>query len=201
MSFSKNKHVKRILCGIAVFFIAFHFICSTIYLSNGKYTPLIVNKLVGKYMLTFFHQDWRLFAPNPPNCHIQWYVRYISNETSSDWIDLGAVLRKKHVSNRIGSSGFAYRAYQAMGRNLIEAYLQCSQINIPDVETCFFAKKVVRKAIAFSLLHQPKKNINTSINQLQFKYHCTNFTIKHGEFIVKEIAEQYKFPLINLSNE
>jgi len=86
---------------VGIFILLAHFICVFVYCKNestNNTSPYFVNR----YVSSFFHQSWKLFAP-PPNANYQLYAC----TEDHDAIDIMQELRIKNQNNRFSGNGHA----------------------------------------------------------------------------------------------
>ena len=105
------------LTGAALFVL--HFVVVVLYVLPHSWFPEPVNTATYHYMVPMFHQNWSIFAPEPPLTNDRLYYRVQDESgTWSAWIDPGAELREKHETYRLTYHWKLYNIYETLGRNL-----------------------------------------------------------------------------------
>jgi len=188
----KNTKLLKGVFFLLVGFIIVHFSFSAIYQSNGKYTPFYLNKIVGKYMLSFFHQDWKLFAPDPPTCHIRLSYQLFNNNNWSDWQYFGEPILQRHLRNKFSSANLEYRLHQQLARNMVSDYKACETSDVVD---CFKSSMALRQALS----QVPELEIESS-QEIRFKYECLEYTVKSKGFVISGNDEEFVFQNISLND-
>ncbi len=162
-----------------------------IYFTQGKYTPKFLNPWVFGYVRTFFHQDWKLFAPDPPKCHIALWIK-----EGNTWQWAGKELLEKHHAYRVTAHGIAYRAYQALARDLLYSYEYCQTSYPSDVtmlKQCFKQSFAAKKATEFI-----KRNENRIFNDsLRLRYACMALEGKADRLVPLESDYVLDFPVLS----
>ena|ERR1700752_3912530 len=141
---------KRILsiCCLSILLVHFSFVF--IYASPIRTAPLKLRVLSSYYIGPLFHQNWRLFVP-APNVERRLYVRYLDNNTWSDWDD---IFRKQIDEQRKGM--ILANEEEVLGFSLSLVYLSNTVTETQKVfvsEPDEFNFKVVKKAARQYLLN------------------------------------------------
>ncbi len=165
------KKYQIYLTWILIFIFFVHFLFTLIYATDGKYTSAPINKVTAKYMLPLFHQNWKLFAPDPPPCELKVLYRYhIENETST-WNYLSEDFIKKHHTYRISWHGKMLRMHEYYARNLISMQETMGK-------TIDYARLRRTKSYYGALTEAKKKidsqNVHPSAIQVAFTCVCLN---------------------------
>ncbi len=115
------KIYKRfILLGIFSVF-CWHLFATLVYVSDARFTPKFFNRYVGAYILPWFHQDWKLFAPEPPMMDLYMYYKVqFEDSTWSEWQDPARPLIAKHQRNRFGIDDRRYALHDISLRLLYD---------------------------------------------------------------------------------
>ncbi|PWU19943.1 MAG: hypothetical protein C5B49_05095 [Bdellovibrio sp.] len=74
--------------------------------------------VTGAYVKSFFAQDWRLFAPEPPTKNFYLWHRCRTQEGWSGWQDMGEQLRRQMTGNPFSYRPKLYLFYGSMAGNL-----------------------------------------------------------------------------------
>ncbi|MBL4625495.1 MAG: hypothetical protein JKY42_10205 [Flavobacteriales bacterium] len=106
------KRFKRLTFFAVMLVAGWHTLATFVYVSDAKFNPAFLNRYVGAYMLPWFHQDWKLFAPEPPMMDLYMYYKVQFEDGSwSEWKNPARPLITEFQKNRFGTAGQRY-AYQ-----------------------------------------------------------------------------------------
>jgi hypothetical protein len=72
---------------VAVVALIHHFACTVVYSTADLGWPRNVRAYAEQYSVPFFHQGWKLFAPDVPNLHYALLYRFSSDNHWSVWED------------------------------------------------------------------------------------------------------------------
>jgi hypothetical protein len=113
---------KKIIVYGGLLILSFHFLFIIVYLTDGKYSPEILNRATARYVQPLFHQSWKIFAPEPPLWNVRLVYRcQFTDSTWSKWKDPGCHWLLKHYSNRFSYYGKAYLVHAKIARELFNA--------------------------------------------------------------------------------
>ncbi len=187
-----NKHKKTaVIMGIFIFF-GMHFLLTFNYISEGRYSNKILNKITSTYMLPLFHQNWKLFAPNPPLCQPKLLIRYSTDgHIFSSWQLVAQNLSKTSSIIHISPSQKLYRLNEGMARHILFEY---SQLNNPQEINTIKRKKVYESALQLGLQEIIQDSISPTQVQLAvccnpIKQHIN--TVQDTLFLFKEDVNQF----------
>lgn len=112
------KPIVRIATLAGLAFIAFHFACTLIYSIPSLQVPDTAKAISQKYMYPYFHQGWKLFAPDVPEDQYLLEYRYPTTEGWSNYIQGETPAERSHP--RIGYIAQKLQVYLArdMKKNL-----------------------------------------------------------------------------------
>ncbi len=164
----KEKWFLNLFVALSFSFVCLHFFFSGIYLTDGKYTPFALNAWVYRYVQLGFYQDWRLFAPEAPSCHVGFVYELDSNKVS-DHLFLGKTYFKSIALNPLSSKGMQYRVVQALSRNMLKAHHIVQ--NLPQNERLNYLLKDQAVKKALKLIKKEHKTAKS----VRFTYLCAQF--------------------------
>jgi len=160
----KYPYVKGLLI---VAFLFVHFVVTYFYVAPEEFNVNGLKQLSGNYMKPVFHQGWKLFAPELPECNV--VVTY-RTDSMAKWQSLSDYYLKKHHKYRVTHHGRISRAISNVARSAVWEISKNSQ----DQEYQKLLKEVVKKiagvnegvAVDIRLTVKP---INTGVTQY-FEY-------------------------------
>ncbi|MCI5058096.1 MAG: DUF5819 family protein [Flavobacteriales bacterium] len=118
-----NKKVlsgsKRIFVILLLALGLWHVFATIIYNIKPGKMPLVLSGLVSDYMTPFFHQNWMLFAPEPPTYDFFLFSRFKTKSGNwTEWRDFASEYRFEHYNNRFSNAGKFYTRHEHHARNL-----------------------------------------------------------------------------------
>lgn len=181
-----------------------HFSFTTIYCLDGKYTPPFLNNVVGKYMLPLFHQNWKLFAPEPPTCEVKLYCYYlVDGGRYFNKVDLGKQWLTEHHKNRLSISGINYRLNQQFARDLKRLYdVQRSNGYEPEQMEAFLrSSKTYRDALQYALWQLERQNLvqhKSEVKKIKLTYVCGKNILQGNQYKMLEMVSEIHFPMLKI---
>lgn len=183
---------------IVVILIAFwHCIATVIYVSGGVFTSDNVNKVVGKYMLPWFQQDWKLFAPEPPMFDLYLYYKVQFEDGSwSDWSDPGRELIFEYQQNRFSTAGRRYAIQDILFRHLWDDVDRLrSHQNFPEV---LRSTHTYESTVKYYEKWAESQYRDQEIKALRFAMVNVHFNNLDDRFEKKRVVVHCLFPKANL---
>ncbi len=114
-----TQKFKRNSTRIALFIVGLHFAITVIYLLPGSWFSYRFNSVTSHYMVPLFHQNWQLFAPEPPKSNDRLLVRTIKADSSrSEWHEPAKLILDQHQRFRVLPAGKLYNVLEDVGRRL-----------------------------------------------------------------------------------
>ncbi len=99
------KKWSQILTALALFFLLGHFAATIVYTSPRGTFPKSLHQRADQYMIPLFHQNWNLFAPEPPKVSRALFFRCETAEGWSEWINPATTFMEGHYSYRVSYHG------------------------------------------------------------------------------------------------
>lgn len=161
------KTSTKYILVIGTFFVLFiHFLFTSIYVFQEPRIPGILRGMSNSYVIPFFHQNWKLFAPEMADYDVHLYVRARENGT---W---GIPFRISEKGNYHKTSKVTYMEYSIANSlaNELAAnmYWENGERNLSKVEqslnygrAIYFAERMCRRHF----------QIETDSIQLQLNFH------------------------------
>ncbi len=195
--FKGLKVYKRfiLLTVLTVFF--WHLFATIVYVTEARFTPAIFNRYVGAYMLPWFHQDWKLFAPEPPMKDLYMYYKVqFEDKTWSDWRDPARPLIAKHQANRFGIDGHRYVIHDMSLRLLYEDKVKYeSHEDYPEIlKTTWANKNAVQYFQQWSEIDYPNQNIIA----LRFATVNVLFNPMKDRYLARKIELDNLYPIVDI---
>lgn len=145
-----------------------------------------VSALSHRYISPVFHQDWDVFAPEPPTYSQQFLYRCtFADGRKSEWIDPGAPLLKQHHSNRFAYYGKAFNIYESIARNLRltynrdKEYLEAEgEVDQQRLDAILVSRPAYAMATRYASDHALVQFPKEAISALEFKcvyHHLSTF--------------------------
>lgn len=206
-----SPNFKRISTRIAVTLVVVHFAVTLIYLLPGTWFSYQFNNVTYHYMVPLFHQNWQLFAPEPPKSVDQLLYRTV-NEAGDlgEWTDPGALWLEQHQTYRVGAYGKLFNNYEDIGRRLnedhfrfynyyaahdhgeVESMLLATE-RMWDTESYLHAKQLVLDHLEAA---GTRMRVGIPISALELQYQRTWVTVPGTDSIKQETIE---LPLIDFT--
>ena len=157
-----------------------HFAATVIYLTEGKYTPDYVNYRIGKYMLPLFHQNWKVFAPEPAISSARLFYRTQKQDSTwTRWKDPGFEWILKHQQNRLSYYGKKYYIHKRILRQLETAAEDKIIIIENSSNTC--VDSTITNTPEYKLAKTYIQNITENKNALTHEFSIIYFEVPPPE--------------------
>ena len=118
-----SKRIRTALSAGAILVFAVHFLLTGVYLSPPDWELGKLRSASRLYIGPFFHQNFQVFAPEPPLARQRFLyrVQFDSGDWSS-WVDPGLPILERHHGNRFAAHGKEFNVYESMAHNLRALY-------------------------------------------------------------------------------
>ena len=158
-------------------------------------------------MIPVFHQNWRMFAPEPPLWNIEFeYKVQMKDGTWSNWNNPKRYLIKKHQNTRFLYYGKEYTLYLNLAKNLHGNYMVYRQKGFKNgldndslerfIQVKWEDDAYYKLAVQFFIAESEKK-FGDGIEKIAFRY-VFNYPEPFHENIEKEL-EIIEFPVFDLN--
>lgn len=185
-----KPHV-RIITIVALVFVAFHFACTLIYSIPTLKVPDTAKAISQKYMYPYFHQGWKLFAPDVPEDQYLLEYRY-SNSTG--WSNYEQAETPESISHpRIGYVAQKLQVYLArdMKKNLYADDSTGVQFDHIVEDAAYL--RVLYYAVR---MHEIRHNARPDSVQLRMTVQRTRPFGEEGGYLERE----YEFPVFHFDD-
>ncbi|MCA9693588.1 MAG: hypothetical protein KC636_28590 [Myxococcales bacterium] len=113
-----TRRVRSITLGLCTAILSLHFACTILWVLPANPVQARLGATLSRYILPYFGQNWRLFAPDP-SIHTQALLarcRYLDPSgvhQESEWIDVSTPLWEAKYKNRLSPADRLYRVQRA----------------------------------------------------------------------------------------
>jgi hypothetical protein len=188
------KIYQNIIVFVAITLLCTHFLFVTNYITDGQFSPGWFNNITGRYVLPVFHQNMKIFAPNPPTFSRKIVFRlHFLNGEKSKWKILGTDYLHNSYSNRFSSDLYKYRAIASLSQAIHDEIISEAGLSIDSSKYFPLISKFIKSEL------EKKLNID-SIAEIQCALLIKN-TVPFNERNNKDfekVMEAYMFPVITL---
>ena len=174
-----------------------HILATFTYVTEAKYSTPRLSQYVGAYMLPWFRQTWKLFAPEPPMMDLYMYYKVqFEDGTWSEWENPARPLIKEFQKNRFGTAGRRYAYDDITNRKLW--YDKDKYKNHKDFPAILKTTWANKNAVKYYKNWAKKDYPNRKIKAIRFATLNLYFNKMEKRFEKKTLELECLFPVVDV---